>query len=573
MPLANTYPATIAGTISPTAIQKVSRFFNATLEQIINEILQNARRSGATQVSVTTTADRMRITDDGMGISDPASVLAFGRSSWENQSVQAEDPAGMGVFSLARRKCWIESRPKGGNAWAVDLNPAHFLGQAHATIETGSGNQDNPHFTTIDFEMHEAPDTMKRVVKMCALHFPIPVRLNRKKVHQERFLKHANLIKHWNGVDIGVYKQTEYLQDIRAINFHGQIVSCVELPCLRGRDRRYKRGDHWLVRVEVQSAPGLELTLPSRQQVVQNDTLKQLADASKRAIYEAMTQEKVDDLPYAYFQDATQLGVTVPNAARRLQLWTPTEADWEYTRDPNGIRRKTAPEMAIQTAPGEPIVVNAKMEPIDEQILYRALERAGLHKQVFQPRSEYQGYEWYDGLTKLHSISIRWQKGQKTEDLNEVRDNPDSHRITQPERIEVVLRLNRTTGPADERRLPVDVACVPASVMEPDEIEILLTPDTDVTAQKLARMISDGYFVRENEYEIDSVYAQYARFERDTREMATGLRRSWPEARIEKLKNLAETYLRPHVRENETIHFTIGPAGDTDVDVRTTNAS
>ena len=38
---------TITASIDPDALDKTSRFFNASLEDILTELLQNARRAGA----------------------------------------------------------------------------------------------------------------------------------------------------------------------------------------------------------------------------------------------------------------------------------------------------------------------------------------------------------------------------------------------------------------------------------------------------------------------------------------------------------------------------------------------
>ena len=61
--------AEIEVTLHEDAIGKVSRFFNGTDSDILTEILQNARRSGATRVEVTAGEDQGLVTirDDGAG--------------------------------------------------------------------------------------------------------------------------------------------------------------------------------------------------------------------------------------------------------------------------------------------------------------------------------------------------------------------------------------------------------------------------------------------------------------------------------------------------------------------------
>ena len=308
----NDYPATMTAAIDPAAIQKVSRFFNATLQQIVNEMLQNARRSGATQVTITTTKNRMRITDDGSGISDPGNVLAFGRSNWMRETIEAEDPAGMGVFSLARRNCTIESRPIGGQVWTADLTPEHFLGEASAQIAVRPKHPGGSHFTSIEFEMHETPNDAQWTVRGCTKHFPLPVTLDGRALEQEPFLKDAMFIQEWNGVRIGVYKSEPYSWDGRRINFHGQTVACDKLPRVSTREGRHHLGSQWHAQVDIDSCPGLELVLPARGELVQNDALDKLMEAARGAIYQVVLEEEVDDLPYDIWKDAKALGLALP---------------------------------------------------------------------------------------------------------------------------------------------------------------------------------------------------------------------------------------------------------------------
>jgi glucose-6-phosphate-specific signal transduction histidine kinase len=94
---------TIQAQVTPTTLSKVSRLFNASLTDCLNELLQNARRAQASTVTVTIDADRrLTVTDDGTGIAHPQTLLTFGKSDWSEVTQRQEDPAGMGV----RRDTW-----------------------------------------------------------------------------------------------------------------------------------------------------------------------------------------------------------------------------------------------------------------------------------------------------------------------------------------------------------------------------------------------------------------------------------------------------------------------------------
>ena len=118
-------PATIATSVAPETISKVGRLFNGSATDVLNELLQNARRAGASRVRLTTSGtpgDRLlTITDDGDGIADPAAIVTLGRSGWAAETNRREDPAGMGVFSLAGRDVIVRS-------WS---RPAHRGWMAH----------------------------------------------------------------------------------------------------------------------------------------------------------------------------------------------------------------------------------------------------------------------------------------------------------------------------------------------------------------------------------------------------------------------------------------------------------
>ena len=82
-------------------------FGHGTARDSLVELLQNARRAGAGRVSVDIVAEaegaRLVVRDDVVGVADPALLFALGASGWDDAILVREDPAGMGVFSLAGR--------------------------------------------------------------------------------------------------------------------------------------------------------------------------------------------------------------------------------------------------------------------------------------------------------------------------------------------------------------------------------------------------------------------------------------------------------------------------------------
>jgi hypothetical protein len=65
-----THPNTFRVGLNTKILEKARNFFNASLTDILNELLQNARRAGATLVTITLNPTTMALTveDNGSGI-------------------------------------------------------------------------------------------------------------------------------------------------------------------------------------------------------------------------------------------------------------------------------------------------------------------------------------------------------------------------------------------------------------------------------------------------------------------------------------------------------------------------
>ena len=119
-------PSVVRAQVDPAAVTKVTRLFNNTIGDVLAELIQNARRAAATTVILKTTEAEngveLSVCDDGTGIDDPTVVLALGRSGWDAGVARREDPAGIGVFSLAGRDVSIRSRiSEAEQGWRIDV--------------------------------------------------------------------------------------------------------------------------------------------------------------------------------------------------------------------------------------------------------------------------------------------------------------------------------------------------------------------------------------------------------------------------------------------------------------------
>ena len=89
------------------------RFAYPNRYTVLAELLQNARRAGASAVHVRYDADakRLTVTDDGCGVSDFQTLLTLGESGWSEAVRRTEQPFGLGFLQslYVAERCCVES--------------------------------------------------------------------------------------------------------------------------------------------------------------------------------------------------------------------------------------------------------------------------------------------------------------------------------------------------------------------------------------------------------------------------------------------------------------------------------
>lgn len=319
-----TLPATIQPRVGQSLITRVTRLYNGSLVDCLAELLQNSRRAGATRVDIETGTlggwPALIVRDNGSGIDDPAKVLTLGESGWDQDIAHREDPAGMGFFSLAGRHVAIRSfAQSAGSGWEVLIPEDGWQGGVILSVR--------PHEICEGTEIAIVlPETwvaqLNSAVLDVARFYPLPVSFQGAVVTRQDFLEGAFRIEEWRGCQIGVFKKygTEP-KDTPRINFHGVTVPyhCIEVQELCGNT--------WSARVDIIDAPALQLVLPARKEMVQNDALAALRIAMEGAIYRSIAAVGEHRLPFSTWQRAAQFGVDLPEAAPWLESWRPSEAD------------------------------------------------------------------------------------------------------------------------------------------------------------------------------------------------------------------------------------------------------
>ena len=529
-------PTTIRARVHDGAIDRVSRFFNASVADAAAELIQNSRRSGATRLDVATEdvpegGTVVTVTDDGFGIADPAVLLSFGESGWDAATAKREDPAGMGVYALSKRGCVISSRPgTAGRApmpgWRVDLTPECFIGKQEARI-VACEDAPLPSGTAISFRTDQTREGIRAAFAAAARHCPLAVAVNGETVERKSFLDGALHVERWRGLSFGVFDSRFPGFNNPDLNFHGLTLS-VCLPTMDTID-----GGTWSVRADVDACPELELVLPARREAVQTPFLDEMRKAARIAIYRAMRgADPTPALSHDRFTAARKAGIDMPIAPAVLRPWRPAIADIDDWRDtPN----------REPVSPGT-LVMAVDPETQDQQCLWRAAERAGIAGRLFEADTRLEGYAWYDALARVEGVRIDVTGAGVTHPLDALRAGsepcsdvptapglPDT--LARPEAIHIHLDVVHRDGPPETIAIPADVAFIGEEGTWVEDAHPLVTRDSDLQPPALSQLLQAAYFSTSDDPDADSHDTQRRRFREDATHMAIKLLATEDEAR------------------------------------------
>ena len=492
-------PQSIQASIHQDAINRVSQFFNATTSDILNELLQNTRRSGATKVDITTTPGLVTLTDDGAGIKDPSTLLAFGQTGWDEKTALSEHPAGMGLYALARCKVvTVSSKPENGEPWQVTLTPDHFVGKLTAPVERVHKDTVSQG-TTITFTTDAKEQHIHKEVTDAARYYPLPVYFNSEKVCKVDFLISSEHVEEWQGVRIGVHKTSN-----DRMNFYGVVIKDPRLPRVQTIDKTM-----WTTQVNVTDCPQLELTLPARREVVETPFMEELRQACRRTIYKAMSlQPEPVQVPKKVQDDAAAMGITLPDPAPELIAWQPSQAHYANFRSDN--TRKPVHQ--------DTIVLDVELSPANQQALARAAEQNGATHRLYTADDRLTGYKWYDQITKADKVSITVTDETGDRTIDETNKDPRDLARQRPDRIIFTLHSGPEENPQEILALPSDTAFGNEEGDDVYDSAPLVTKDSAITVGELSEMIMDGFFCPIDDLDSDSYDTQEdnARLECDT---------------------------------------------------------
>lgn len=488
--------------VAAEAIEKVGRLFNASIDDILNELLQNARRAGAAKVLIDQIDDprfgpAIRIADDGAGLADPRSLFSLGRSEWSKALSLSEDAAGMGFFSLANRGAMIIAGQKGtGQAWAIAATPDAFHGKEPVTVDVGpEGHQG----LTVIFPEKKG-EHFATAVRRAARFFPVPVIFNGEQMPSSDFLDGADHIEEWQGIRIGVFGRdlSRYHDD--NVNFHGVRLK-VGLPDLQQSWHR-----SYFARIDVVDCAHLKLVLPARKDVVRDAMYAALMREITRLYFRMVAAGGAHSLKFKDYHFGRTLGIDLKEAVPLLRPFTPSCADTDRIV-----------VLAPEPVESEAFIFEGE-GPLEEQTFARAIARLDRTPAHFEPHDAFTGYGWYDALPCVQIRSYRMEIDGTVEE-KEPFDLFGAN--ARPDRLEVVLDVSGEGK--TEWVLETDLIVQGPDHGALDEAEILVNKQSAITPSHLTTLLVDALYSPADDAEAGSYEEQERWFSDEAEDLSIAL--------------------------------------------------
>jgi hypothetical protein len=388
--------------VSTEWLAKADRLFRNDDVSVWAELLQNSRRAKATVVDVkieealgVAPSCFISITDNGRGISDFGALLQLGKSEWDAETQETEDPAGMGFFALCRSHVDVHS----GDQF-ISLTPECFQGKHEVEVHL---SDTVIHGTRVSFTRASSKaaltEALKRVTEFC----PLEVHLEGETLERHDFLAGSLHRELSNGIVVGLapkftWNSHSYIDP--NWNFYGvQIRNDARSFPGYIPPSNNESSQTLLLRFDVLEAGKVKLQLPDRRAIIEDSALQELMKLAHRTVYEFFQRQTQHVMPFHQWQEAKELGVLLPEAASRLKPWNAQSVD-----------QFVEPFFGDQAA--------AFMSNIDDVILVAnefpyphtldaARQTGGLIDcRLYESEADFKGYSWYDSLPRLVDAEI-----------------------------------------------------------------------------------------------------------------------------------------------------------------------
>ncbi|MBK6616244.1 ATP-binding protein [Ottowia sp.] len=275
------------------ALKHSMRFAFASDVTVVQELIQNARRAGATKVWVSTgTSDSgegvMTVADNGSGIDDFQVLLHVATSGWNEDTKKTEGPYGMGFLSAVYGAKHVEVVSRGK---VLRMEQELVLANGQFEVEDFDGSLADSAVTAVTMRGVNVAKIASSIESMVQ-GYPIDVVLN------GRVLKRPDALDgSYRKVGVGHIKRsnTQYAKGGARVYLQGFRVN---------RDAsRYDGGSTDVVHLDSTMFHG---KFPDRDVVINQADMLALVDADVRAMYVKSLLEAKKRLEPAAFMEAYQ---------------------------------------------------------------------------------------------------------------------------------------------------------------------------------------------------------------------------------------------------------------------------
>ena len=382
-------------------LAKADRLFRNDDAGVWVELLQNARRAGATRVDVSideihaqTSTCNVTIHDNGAGISDFQTLLSLGGSGWDGETQIKEDPAGMGFFALCRSEVEVHS-----GKHRVRLSPAVFLGKDAAEIQEMAETVQG---TRICFTRGSLKIALTAALQQVSEFCPLAVFLDGEQIAQHDFLDgdlHREVI---DGIEVGFalsFTQEWSTYHDKNWNFYGARIDY----SVAAIDGFFPPGQvlpaPLYARFNVLETSRVKLQLPDRRAIIEDEFLKAFLRKARLAAYRFFERQDRHALSFKSWREAKELGILLPESVRLLYTWHATPPDDALEPLVGYSERKL-----LSDCKRVMLVAN---DVENEHTIDGALNSGpSLPNQLYKEEPQFAGYSWYDALPMITDSEV-----------------------------------------------------------------------------------------------------------------------------------------------------------------------
>ena len=173
-------------------------------------------------------------------------------------------------------------------------------------------------------------------------------------------------------------------------------------------------------------------------------------------------------------------------------------------------------------------------EPQDAQAFWRAAERTGIACRLFESDTRFEGYAWYDTLSRLHDLRIDVTESGITHPLDALRvpshPSPDTSTapgvpdmLARPDAIHMHLDIERGDGPPKTMTISADLAFASEGWCWIEDARPMVTRDSTLDPSKLRQLLRAAFFSASDDADADSYTTQRDRFDESAMHIAMKL--------------------------------------------------